>query len=463
MRQHFSIIQSLAFVEEIRTRYPDSSIFVVGGAVRDVMLAKGGIRDWDLVVRGIPIDELEALLADFGSVVLVGRKFGVFKLSLSDERFADYHFDIALPRTEFALSGSGRRNDFSVESNHLLPIEDDLSRRDFTINAMAWDLGREALVDPFGGQKDLEMKTIRAVGDPETRFREDYTRLLRAVRFAAVLGFDVEEKTSLAMKAVAAEISRSGAIPKEMIALEFYKSLAADPVRTLKLYDSSGILLAVFPELAKYKEIEIVHGLSLWNYTLSLLSRVGKSRGELRSEDFFAAVLFALLLHSGRTLGGEVARSWDRRIDFAHGFCRNYCLSMAASGIEESVTWMLKTCRFLEEGDGSLAEAEKLLFSPHFHWLVLAIVLREDSLLSMEVSSSPSPFYARLSAILQKLPIVGGVLPPRLVDGDILKKELEIESGPRMKELLASIREAQLRGKFKNQKDAIIYAKSLIK
>ena len=123
---------------------------------------------------------------------LVGKSFGVFKfvpttIEQSNNRTIE-PIDIALPRTEHA-GMSGGYKDFEIQSDKDLPIEEDLGRRDFTINALAYDLKNQKIIDEFDGLKDLNDKIIKAIGDPLQRFQEDYTRMMRAIRFSCQLNF----------------------------------------------------------------------------------------------------------------------------------------------------------------------------------------------------------------------------------------------------------------------------------
>src|SRR3989339_281163 len=184
------------FLSDLLEKFPQAEVYLVGGAVRDIILDRE-TKDFDFVIGNVKADELEKFLAGLGEVNLVGKSFGVFKFVPTGFHVGDNNFealDIALPRTEVA-GMSGGYKDFEVQSDPSLPIEDDLGRRDFTINALAWDIKNKKLIDEFSGVKDLEQSIIRAIGDPEQRFQEDYTRMLRAVRFSCQLGFKIESKT----------------------------------------------------------------------------------------------------------------------------------------------------------------------------------------------------------------------------------------------------------------------------
>jgi len=177
-------LEDLPFKQEIEKL--GGKIFSVGGAVRDKFLGKDS-KDLDILITGIPMDKLERLLTKYGKVDAVGKSFGVIKFV---PKGATDDIDIAIPRTEQKV-GDGHKG-FDVKSDHELPIEDDLKRRDFTINAIAKDVNGN-LIDPYNGQDDLRNKIIRVV-NPEA-FADDPLRMLRGVQFASRFGFTIEPHT----------------------------------------------------------------------------------------------------------------------------------------------------------------------------------------------------------------------------------------------------------------------------
>lgn len=235
-----------AFIKNLLKKFPDANIYLVGGAVRDILLDRP-TKDFDFVVAKVKAPELEKFLAKEGEVNLVGKSFGVFKFGpkLKKEVSLD-PIDIALPRTEHA-GMSGGYKDFAVQSDQNLPIEDDLSRRDFTINALAWDLKKEKLIDEFDGLADLKNQIIKAIGQPEQRFQEDYTRLLRAIRFACQLDFKIENQTFKAIKTKAQKILQ---IPRERINDEFTKIIMSAKAETgIRLMQAANLIKTLIPEL----------------------------------------------------------------------------------------------------------------------------------------------------------------------------------------------------------------------
>jgi putative nucleotidyltransferase with HDIG domain len=215
-------------------------VYLVGGCVRDSFLHRP-LKDFDIVVRKIPIDSLVALLKKSGQTNLVGKSFGVIKFRPQEN--PEREIDIALPRTEVS-TGSGHK-DFQVTSDENLAMAMDLSRRDFTINAMAMNVQNDQLLDPFGGKADLDNKIIRTVF--ENSFLEDPLRLLRAVQFATRFGFRIEDKTWAQMKEQA-QLIRT--VAGERIILEVKKLFEAPrPSMGFDLMRDTGILQHVFPDV----------------------------------------------------------------------------------------------------------------------------------------------------------------------------------------------------------------------
>lgn len=252
--------ETLKFLSDFKKHFQDAGIYLVGGIVRDKLQGKKS-KDIDFIITKIKADNLVEFLSQFGHIELVGASFGVFKFMPKNAKLSEA-IDIALPRTETA-GGSGGYRDFDIQSNPNLSVEDDLSRRDLTINAMAFDIKNNKLIDPFNGQQDLESGIIRAVGDPKQRFTEDYSRILRAIRFAVKLSFEIEEKTWDAIKEDAPKIlnkqnvlgQQKEIVPYETIFKELAKSLKANPVKTLELYDQSNLLKIIFPEIEACKGV----------------------------------------------------------------------------------------------------------------------------------------------------------------------------------------------------------------
>ena len=201
-------VKALPFYNDVVSK--GGKIYQVGGAVRDLFLGKIS-KDLDIVITGIPANDIESLLKKYGKVDMVGASFGVIKFTPPDGE----EIDIAIPRTE-KKAGTGYQG-FDVSADHTLPIEKDLERRDFTINSIAKD-SEGNLIDPFNGMADLKAKTIRLT-NPQA-FADDPLRMLRAVQFASRFDFKIDPKTFEMIKQNADTISE---ISKERILIEFDK------------------------------------------------------------------------------------------------------------------------------------------------------------------------------------------------------------------------------------------------
>jgi tRNA nucleotidyltransferase (CCA-adding enzyme) len=229
----------------------------VGGPVRDSLLDNTGPKDLDLIVCKLPIEELKIILNKYGSVYLVGQSFGVIKFKPFDSEDA---FDIALPRKEQS-TGAGHR-DFTVDFDPLLPIEIDLGRRDFTINAMAREYPDGNIIDPYDGRADLADKILRMVSP--SSFPDDPLRMLRGIQFAARFDLTVEENTLAAMIEYAPMVKT---ISPERIADELNKLLlkAKRPSFGFRLMNQTGLLQHILPELAQAVGVTQPGGYHRWD------------------------------------------------------------------------------------------------------------------------------------------------------------------------------------------------------
>jgi poly(A) polymerase len=237
-------------------------LYLVGGSVRDLIL-KNRASDLDFTTDAEPEEtKLAGQAAGATSIYTVGEQFGTVGLV-----FEDLVIEITTFRSEVYPTPDRRP---VVEFG--TSIEDDLSRRDFTINAMAIDLVNRRLVDPFSGREHLRLGLIQAVGDPEARFREDPLRMLRAARFASQLGFHVEARTHQALHRLAPELRR---ISAERISAEMNRLLVGKaPSYGLELLRGTGLLRHAIPELLDIAEDEIQgRHKDIWEHTLQVADR----------------------------------------------------------------------------------------------------------------------------------------------------------------------------------------------
>ncbi len=219
--------------------------YVIGGYVRDYYLRRP-CTDIDVVTTGSGIELAEALGKKLRTKVSVFKNFGTAML-----RASGYEVEMV----------GARRESYTPDSRKPLceagSLEDDQRRRDFSINALAWSLNADdfgTLVDPFGGMEDLENCIIRTPTDPDVTFSDDPLRMVRAVRFATQLGFDIHPET---FDAIARNAERLRIVSKERITTELNKiMLAPVPSMGFELLDLTGLLPLIMPDLAKLKGVE---------------------------------------------------------------------------------------------------------------------------------------------------------------------------------------------------------------
>jgi len=309
-------------------------VYLVGGCVRDLLLKKGA-KDWDLTTNAAPLEILKVFPQGF-----YDNQFGTVGIPLKgkqarlDRRQARQVMEITTYRTEHGYID--RRHPKKVSWGK--SIEEDLSRRDFTINAIALRLTSFAggkpsnfeIVDPFKGQEDLEQKIIRAVGDPKKRFKEDALRLMRAIRFAAQLSFTIEEKTWSELTNDAALIKE---ISSERVREETLRILESDyPYEGLMLLKNSSLMEYILPELLwgigisqvrpgrHHKSDVFTHNILSLKFCPStdpivrfatLLHDVGKPK--VISEDEKGLVIF----HNHEIAGAKIAHQICERLKFS--------------------------------------------------------------------------------------------------------------------------------------------------
>lgn len=210
-------------------------IYIVGGSVRDAFIGKDS-KDLDIVVTGIGLDSLLSILGRNGKIKEVGKSFGIIKFVPFGEK---EEIDVALPRTEKKID-TGHKG-FEITVDHLLPIEEDLKRRDFTINSIAYSSEGD-LVDPFGGVFDLEYRVIRMTNS--TAFGEDPLRMLRAIQFSSRFDFKIEKNT-LNQISMNAHLIRE--ITPERILIEFEKIVSkGSPLIGAELLFKTGLFYHIF-------------------------------------------------------------------------------------------------------------------------------------------------------------------------------------------------------------------------
>jgi len=273
--------------------------FAIGGYVRDLLLKRPS-KDIDVVVLGSGID-LARRVAD---------RLGIENISV----FRNYGTAMVHYRDVEVEFVGARRESYRQDSRKPVvedgTLEDDQKRRDFTINALALSLNRGSygeLVDPFEGLKDLKRKVLRTPLDPESTFSDDPLRMMRAIRFATQLHFDIGDQT---YRGIANNADRIRIVSNERIMEEMHKILAASkPSVGLKLLEESGLLHHFFPEMADLKGVEVKEGMSHkdnFYHTLKVLDNVCQLSDKLW-------LRWAALLH-------DVGKPPTKRFSKEHGW-----------------------------------------------------------------------------------------------------------------------------------------------
>ncbi len=255
-------------VAEITRRLEQNGFetWTVGGAVRDALL--GEYRsDWDLATAARP-DHVRRL---FRPSYPIGLQFGTVGVRGSD----DYVYEVTTFRRDIETDGRHAVVEYADD------LDDDLARRDFTINAIAYHATRHEFHDPFSGWDDLNARLLRCVGDPATRFAEDCLRVLRGLRFAGRFQLEIDEKTWGALTAAVPRLPR---LSGERIREELLKVLASPlPSRSLALYRTSGALAVTFPGLLVLED-------AAWQRLLRAVDAIPSRRIRLRLAMLFAPI-----------------------------------------------------------------------------------------------------------------------------------------------------------------------------
>ena len=425
---------------------PDAELVLVGGAVRDELLGRPH-SDWDLATRLLPEAVMARARAAGLKVIPTGLQHGTVTVLLAGR---------PVEVTTFRSDGDyldGRR----PESVRLgVTLEEDLSRRDFTINAMALPLDGGDLVDPFGGRADLAARLIRAVGDPLQRFAEDGLRPLRACRFAAQLGFEVEAAT---LAAIPQRLDVARKVSVERVFVELDKLLRGDdPRRGMALLAECGLLDLWLPELRPMLGCiqNRHHRYDVWVHSLEVAGHVPPESG-LR----WAALLHDVGKPGTRSTGpdgeghfyGHEARSlaltealFDR-LKASHALRQEVASLIRHHGIHPTLAWSDAACRrFLRR----LAEDGLDLQ----RWAAFRLADQQGKGLDLEA------LLAEHEDILYRLGTLAAARPPLSVrdlamDGAALMKLAGRPGGPWLGELQRQLLEAVLEAPELNTAEAL--------
>ncbi len=440
----------------------NAKAIVVGGSVRDHFLELP-IKDYDVEVYGLEkIEELESVLAQHGSVNLVGKSFGVLKFVYEGEEY-----DFSFPRTEKKIA-QGHKG-FDVTCSGALSFKEASLRRDFTVNAMGYDIETKEFIDPYGAKDDMLSRTLRHIND-ET-FIEDPLRVYRAVQFCARFNYVLAGETFKLCK----NMVKNGMLEelaKERVYIEFKKLLlkSLKPSIGFELMRKLGIL-KYYPELEAIVDVpqsSIWHPEGdVWVHTLMCVDKmVGLKRGDEKHD---LKMMFAILCHDlgkathtqitpekisaiGHELAGlEPTKKFLYRLTDEHDFIKSL-LPLVEHHLAPSIYY---------RGKAKNSTIRRLSTKVNIEELVT--VARAD-FLGRTTKESLSGVYKAGDWLLKKAEEldVYNVPPTPLLKGrDLIA--LGIEPSKKYKILLDSVYKEQIEGTLVNKEDAIIYLLGLFK
>ena len=435
----------------------NAKVIIVGGSVRDHFL-KLPSKDVDIEVYGLDsLEALEEILSKFGSVNLVGKSFGVLKFTHEGEGY-----DFSFPREEVKIAEGHRGFEVSVDST--LSYEDAARRRDFTINALGYDIETKKFLDPFFGLEDIKSKRLRHINDKT--FIEDPLRVYRAVQFCARFDYDLAEETFVLCKHMVEE-GLLEELPKERVYEEWKKLLlkSENPSIGFELMRELGIVERYFPELhalINVPQSPIWHPEGdVWIHTMMALDSMSQELG-IKSKQKLK-FLFAILCHDlGKSthtcmIDGEVtSRGHDKagleptkslmyRLTDEHDFIEN---------LLPFVEYHLHPSQFYRNGAKAPA-IRRLATKVNIEELV--VVARAD-FLGRTTEEALTGVYKAGDWLLEKsrmLKVENKPLDNLLQGRDLIA--LGLEASPRFKEILDEVYALQLEGRLIHKEDAIQY------
>lgn len=438
-------------VRELCQRLKDAGhrAWLVGGCVRDELLreagdARGSHRgDWDIATSALP----EQVSKLFRRVIPTGIQHGTVTVLMREGQY-----EVTTLRGETTYS-DGRRPDavYFVDD-----IKDDLARRDFTINAIAYDVLEDRLIDPFDGARDLAARTLRAVGVASERFAEDGLRVLRGARFAATLELEIESETARAIQPSLASYRKVSA---ERIRDEWLKTMKAKrPSRAFEIMKDHGILAITAPELLESVGCEQnkYHAFDVWGHAMSCLDSAPQS----------PVLRVAALLHD---VGKPRSRAFsDKTNDYT--FYEHERIGA------EMVEPMLSRLRFSnEERSHITALVRHHLICYDSSWSDAAVrrwlrrvtpELVPDLYLLNEADvrgkgRDCSPDLAALSALkvhVERVLAAGAAFSTKdlAIDGRVLMQELGLKPGPDLGRILKALLDEVVEDPTKNERDTLL-------
>ena len=417
--------------------------YFVGGCVRDLELGREP-ADYDVSTDARP-DRVQEIFPDS---LGIGAQFGVILVSVGG-----IDVEVATFRSDIGYS-DGRHPDRVAYSNS---AKEDVLRRDFTINGLLLDTRTNDVLDYVGGRDDLRARIIRAIGEPERRFREDKLRLVRAVRFAARFHFVIEPETAAAIRRLAPEIL---VVSAERLRDELTKILTEGAARRgFELLDELGLLSHVLPEIARMKGVQQPTQFhpegDVWIHTLLML--------EMLPAGASPTLAWGTLLHDvgkpptfAPPTGPEGRIRFDGHVEvgtkMAEDICRRFRFSN--DDTEQIAALVANHLRFKDVLQMRQSTLKRFLRLPRFEE---HLELHRLDCLSSHRNLENYDFVQRFLAETPP----AEVRPARLISGDDLIA-LGLKPGPDFKAILHAIEDAQLEGRIKTRDEALAQARQAL-
>jgi poly(A) polymerase len=416
--------------------------YLVGGCVRDLVLGREP-TDYDVATDARP----ERVQEMFPESLAVGAKFGVI-LVVADGA----EVEVATFRSDIGYS-DGRHPDQVAYSNS---PQDDVRRRDFTINGLLMDPETREVLDYVEGGADLRAGIVRAIGEPRARFTEDKLRMVRAVRFASRFGFVIEPRTHEAIRELARQVTQ---VSPERLREELTRLLTEGAARrAFELLDETGLLAVVLPDVARMNGVEQPPEFhpegDVWIHTRLMLEKLTPG-----CSPTFA---WGVLLHDvgkpptfAPAKGPGTRIRFDGHVDIGAKMAESICRALKFSNddTEQIESLVANHLRFMDVHQMRLATLKRFVRLPQFEE---HLELHRLDCLASHGSLESYDFVRRF--IAETPP--EKVRPPRLISGEDLKG-LGLKPGPKFKAILLAVEEAQLEGRLPDRESALRFAREI--
>jgi len=417
------------------------SCYLVGGAVRNQLLGLEE-KDYDLATDAFPED----IIRIFKKVIPTGIKHGTVTILFKGEAY-----EITTFRVDGKYSDGRRPDSIEYTSN----IYEDLKRRDFTINSIAYDILKEELIDPNQGLKDLANKTIMAIGDPNKRFQEDGLRPLRACRFAAQLNFSIEKNT---FDAINSNLEKFRSVSKERIFDELVKTMKAEkPSITFHLLYDSGLLGEISEDMVRCKGVEQRerHKYDVFEHLLHTCDNCPQGNITLR----FAGLFHDLGKVSVLQFKNDGTPTFYNHEKASASLAVKIMKSLKFPNKEiQKIEHLIKQHMFNYDSNWTDAAVRRFIAKVGIEHIDDLMILQQADIKSMNLSSDDfnllDEFRKRINSILDKENAF--TIKDLKINGTILNNDVHVPSGPLMGKILTLLLDDVLENPALNIKDLLI-------